>query len=456
MKFVTRSIRRRLFSFAVLGTVVVIIVAGIGLAALFERHVERRVGQELDSHIAQIAASLRIGADGKVALARPLAEPLFERVFSGLYWQVHDETTDTLLRSRSLWDADLAIPNTRTDPGVTWSGQAVGPNGEKLLVHAMTVILAAMGRDHRMRIAVAIDRASITELRQGFERDLVPGLVLLGGLIILAAWLHVSAGLWPLAGIRRALSAIQEGRAAKLSTEVPDEMRPLVEEINNLLSQQELALIRARDQAADLAHGLRTRLTALARDIDRLRAVGQEGIAADIETLAAQMHRTVERELARARLRHRNRVASPARIAPVIDGIIRMLSRTPQGEALLFENDLDGEVAIALQSDDLAEIFGNLLENAARAAQGHVRVSASDGDEGFLTILIEDDGAGADPARMERLTARGMRQDEAGGAGLGLAIVSDILAACGGRIGFARSVLGGLAVKVALPRHALA
>ena len=446
MNFVTRSIRRRLFSFAVLGTIVVVVVAGIGLAALFERHVERRVGQELDSHIAQIAANLRIGADGKATLARPLAEPLFERVFSGLYWQVHDETTDRLLRSRSLWDADLAIPDDRTDPGVTWSGQAVGPNGEKLLVHAMTVILAAMGRDHRMRIAVAIDRASITELRQGFERDLVPGLVLLGGLIILAAWLHVSAGLWPLAGIRRGLSAIQEGRAAKLSTEVPDEMRPLVEEINNLLSQQELALIRARDQAADLAHGLRTRLTALASDIDRLRAVGQERIAADIETLAAQMHRTVERELARARLRHRNRVAGPARIAPVIDGIIRMLSRTPQGEALLFENN----------PDDLAEIFGNLLENAARAAQSRVRVSASDGDEGFLTILIEDDGAGADPAKMERLTARGMRQDEAGGAGLGLAIVSDILVACGGRIGFARSALGGLAVRVALPRHALA
>lgn len=452
MTLIVRSIRQRLFLFAALGTLIVILCAGIGLAALFERHVERGIGQELDSYIARIAANLRIGADGKATIVRLPSDPRFERVFSGLYWQVHDETANTFLRSRSLWDAHLVVPEAQADPGATWSGRIEAPNGQTALVHAKTVILTAMGKEHRLRIAVGIDRASITELRTGFARDLVPGLLLLGGLIIGAAWLHVNAGLRPLAAVRGGLSEIQERRAARLSIEVPDEIRPLVDEINSLLSAQELALVRARDHAADLAHGLRTPLTALVSDIDRLRASGQEQIAADIATLAAQMHRTVERELARARLRHRNSSARPVRIAPVIDGIIRTLSRTPQGEALLFDNDLDERTAVALHPDDLTEIFGNLLENSARAARSRVRVTALDNDS-FLTVRIDDDGPGADPEEMERLTTRGMRQDETGGAGLGLAIVSDILAGCGGEIGFARSLLGGLSVRVALPRQ---
>lgn len=451
MTFVPGSIRLRLILLAVFGTVIVIALAGVGLAALFERHVERRVGQELDTFIAQIAAGLRIGADGKATLARQPSDPRFERVFSGLYWQVKDDATGTLLRSRSLWDADLAVPADRTDPGLTKAGRIEAPDGHTALIHEKTVILGATGKEQRLHIAVAIDRASIAELRSGFARDLVPGLLLLGGLIVAAAWLQVNAGLRPLKAVHGGLAAVKEGGAARLSTAVPQEIRPLVDEVNSLLAAQEQALTRARDRAADLAHGLRTPLTALAGDVDRLRAAGQERIAADIEGLAVQMRRTVERELARARLRHRDGSVRPVPVSPLVDSIMRTLSRTPQGETLVFENTLDDDAAVALHPDDLAELLGNLLENAARAAQGRVRVAASNSD-GFLTVSIDDDGMAADPEEMERLTARGMRQDESGGAGLGLAIVGDILAACGGHIGFARSALGGLSVRLALPR----
>ncbi|MGH6949445.1 MAG: ATP-binding protein [Vitreimonas sp.] len=162
------------------------------------------------------------------------------------------------------------------------------------------------------------------------------------------------------------------------------------------------------------------------------------------------MRRTVERELARARLRHHDGSIRPVPVSPLVDSIMRTLSRTPRGEPLVFENSLDDDAAVALHPDDLAELLGNLLENATRAAQGRVRVAASRND-GFLTVSIDDDGKAADPEEMERLTGRGMRQDESGGAGLGLAIVGDILAACGGHIGFARSSLGGLSVRLALP-----
>lgn len=82
------------------------------------------------------------------------------------------------------------------------------------------------------------------------------------------------------------------------------EVRPLVDEVNQLLDAQEESLSRARDRAADLAHGLKTPLTALTNDVYRLRAAGQAAIADDIEDTALRMKQIVERELARSRIRN--------------------------------------------------------------------------------------------------------------------------------------------------------
>ena len=112
-----RSLRFRLLAAAAVSITLALLVAGIGLAALFERHVERRVEAQLDDTLRQILAHLTATPEGRIHLDLALADPRYQTPLSGLYWQIQDEDRPTLLRSRSLWDAVLDLPDDRPRTG---------------------------------------------------------------------------------------------------------------------------------------------------------------------------------------------------------------------------------------------------------------------------------------------------------------------------------------------------
>ncbi|QKV19256.1 sensor histidine kinase [Oricola thermophila] len=448
--FARRSLRLRLMAFAAGIMAVTLIVAGFGLTALFARNLERRVGQELDTHVAQIAGALRFSPDGEISLAREPADPRFNRVFGGLYWQVTDTGTGASLRSRSLWDTELALPDDLLAPGVVHVHEIAGPRGSSLLVHEQAVVVDAGATDRRIRLSVAIDTRELDELRAGFARDIAPALVVAGLVLLIGFAVQIRAGLQPMDTLRAAIADIRAGRRKRLDGAVPSEVAPLVEEVNTLLDHQEAAMLRARDRAADLAHGLKTPLTALAADARKLRDLGAAEIADDIDELAGRMRVHVEREMARARLRHG--AAAPAvALAPAAAAIVRALERTPAAEGKQVAADVPPDLAARVDSDDFNEILGNLAENAVRHAASRVLISARrDGD--IVRIAVEDDGPGVDEERRAEILRRGRRLDEGGrgAAGLGLAIVGDILAETGGRLDLGTSRLGGLSATVEL------
>lgn len=442
-----RSIRLRLLLLACAGVLAALALSGFGLTELFGRHIERRVAQELDVSIAQIAANLGIDASGKLRLAAEPSQPRFQQAYSGLYWQVLDETSQDVLRSRSLWDFELALPALDTPPGESVSVRARGPESQELLLRERRLTLALRGEQRPVRITLGENEADIRLQQSEFARDLVPGLAILGLMLLAGAWLQVGAGLQPFATVRRGITDIRTGRRKRLSTSVPSEIEQLVSEVNTLLDAQDASIQRARDRAADLAHGLRTPLTALAADVQRLKGLGKGEIANDIASLSARMHRTIEREIARSRARH-TRSHSAVSVLEIADAISRTLARTPRGETVSFATEGE-DVKVLADGDDLYDVLGNLMENAARAAKSRVRVTVSRDDNTAL-IEVEDDGAHADPERIASLAARGARQDENGGAGLGLAIVSDVLSAYETTPEFRMSELGGVAVRFRL------
>ncbi len=442
-----RSLRLRLFLFAFVGITATLVLAGIGLTSLFERHVERRIGEELDTHIAQIAGSLRVDATGALSLARQPADPRFEQVYGGLYWQVMNEKTGALLRSRSLWDSDLALAPGRAAPGAVVVRSGNGPDGKPLIVHERRLIIENGTSEVPVVIAVAINHAVADTLRVGFARDLLPGLSLLGVLLLAGLWFQVRAGLAPLTTLKDAIREIREGTARRLSSDVPEEVAPLVGEVNSLLDAQEAAIKRAHDRAGDLAHGLKTPLTALASDVRRLRQAGENSIADDIQLSAQIMHRHIERELARTRLRHQRGQRLASALAPAAAAIVKTVARTPDGEHVAFDVRIARDAVIALDPDDLNDILGNLVENAVRYARTRVRVSARTAG-GDVAVRVEDDGPGVAPKNLDKLFERGRRLDEKGGsAGLGLAIVQDILTEYGSALKAEPSELGGLALS---------
>jgi signal transduction histidine kinase len=441
-----RSLRLRFLALGIGLLAVALLVAGISLSTLFSRNLDRRVGQELDTHIEAIAGTLRIDAQGAMSLAREPADPRFARPFGGLYWQVDDENSGGRIASRSLWDSVLP-PQGDLAPGMEQTRDVPGPQGSVLLLHERGLVVPAGGVDHHIRVALAIDRSQLDELSSGFARDAGYVLAALGLVLAVGIWVQTSAGLRPLAALAGAVASVRSGVRTRLSTSVPREVEPLVSEMNSLLDAQERDLVRARDRAADLAHGLKTPLTALAADIRALRERGDSEIADNLEALAHSMRSHVERELARTRIRHAGGASAQLREAAL--RIVRVVERTPQAEGKRFEVAVSEDATLPVDADDLNEMLGNLLENAGRHARGLVRVSG--GRAGAVAWLqVDDDGPGLAAADLPLALSRGGRLDRGGGAGLGLAIVRDIADAYGAEVSLGRSDLGGLSVRVGL------
>lgn len=447
-----RSLRLRLLAAMALSIAAALLLAGFGLVFLFERHVERRIDAELEIYLRQIAGNVAFGPGDRIVLSNPPADPRFLQPLSGLYWQIGDERTGQTLRSRSLWDTTLALPADRLDSTAVHRHILPGPARTNLLVHERPVTFDDGTQTHVLRLAVAIDRTDITRAARDFAADITPSLALLGLALLAAGWFQVRIGLQPLEAVRRGVEAIHAGTKKRLPTDYPDEVLPLAHEINDLLDAQEKAIARSRSGAADLAHGLRTPLTVLAADARRLREQGESGIADEIDALAGTMRRHVERAIAQARLRPQRGLSTP--LAPVLARLIATIRKTPDGGKLSWENDIPGELHAAIDPDDLMELMGNLIENAAKWARERVVVSARAAADGIV-LHVEDDGPGIPAEAREAALARGGRLDtSAPGSGLGLAIAGDIVESYGGVLQLTESARGGLCARVVLPAAA--
>lgn len=299
-------------------------------------------------------------------------------------------------------------------------------------------------------LTVGIDKTEITALKAGFTRDLVPTLGFLAFALLLGFAFQIGVGIRPLDRLRKGVANVRSGKARRLPTDAPSEVAPLIEEVNSLLDQQDENMVRARDRAADLAHGLKTPLTALGSDIARLRAIGADEIADDIQELSLRMRRHLDRELALARDRH-GRKNARVFLRLAVDSVIRTLAKTPAGQSLTFQNSVSEAIELAVELGDLLEVVGNLLENASRFAKCTISIECHVRD-GWASIIINDDGPGVSASKIAHITTRGVRLDTAGtGCGLGLAIVKDIVDAHGGQFRLENRANDGLSAIVALP-----
>jgi signal transduction histidine kinase len=446
-----RSLRLRLLLAAVVSIAIALIVAGFAWVQLFERHVERRLDVELETHLQQLAAGIQFDSLNQPGLKLVPADPRFDQPYSGLYWQVEDEN-GIVMRSRSLWDAALALPPDPLELGILHEHEIDGPKDARLLVRERRLLYTAPGGKRTLRLAVALDRRELDRLATDFASDLTPSLAILAGVLILAAWLQVSVGLRPLEAVRRSLNEVRSARRRRLEGDYPEEVTPLVGEVNELLEAQEKTIARARAHAADLAHGLKTPLTVLAADAQRLRDRGEGEIAAELEDLADIMRRHVDRELARVRIGvWKGAGQSGADLRAVAEPIVRTLQRTPRGGTLRWTVDIADAPKAAIDTEDMAELLGNLLDNACKWARAAIWLQVA--ADSIVRIVIEDDGPGVPAENLADLGQRGLRLDRrVQGTGQGLAIVSEIVEAYGGELIIGHSERGGLRVEARLPR----
>ncbi|MCB1762550.1 MAG: HAMP domain-containing histidine kinase [Gammaproteobacteria bacterium] len=446
-----RSLRFRLLAAAVVSVAMALLIAGVSLVLIFEHHVEQRIGMELETYLDQLTASVAVTDQGRIAFRQELADPRFAKPLSGLYWQIQDEARPTLLRSRSLWDTVIDLPADELTLGTIHRHLLPGPGGKTLLVRERRFIFQPAREAHHIRIAVALDEQLLVDARNAFARDMLPYLAVIAVVLLVAAWIQVRIGLAPLDAVRHGVAEIRSRTIRRLGRAYPDEVMPLIDEMNALLDGQEQAIERARAWTADLAHGLKTPLMVLTADAQRLREQGVVSIADDLDQLAETMRRRVDRELIRARVRSGVQTQRPcAEVGGVVERVVRTLKRSPSGTGLGWSITVPEKAEAAILPEDLTELLGSILENAVKWAKDTVSVTVT--TQAGIVITVTDDGAGVPGDQLDYLGLRGVRMDEQKqGSGLGLAIARDIVEAYHGELSFANRPEGGLAVVVRLP-----
>ena len=447
----TGSLTRRMIFISAVWITPLLGGGGYALDRVLSSAVTRNFDVGLEYVMTALIASAEVGPDGEPLLNRPPADQRFLEPYSGLYFQISvvpqgasAKNADLDFPSRSLWDRKLAVRNSHND----YEGHVYDSTefpGETLRVVERDVRIP--GSNLLWRFQVAQTREELDEQITVLRRTLVRSFGVLGlGLMILAA-LQTVYGLWPLRRVRQAIVSIRSGERSRIEESFPREIEPLKEELNALLAHNEIQAEEARRHAGNLAHALKTPLTvitnaATARSPDLPETVCRE---------ATTMRRQVDHHLARARaIGRRSSAQARSDVWPSLESVERAVSR-------LYENvtvDLAGDKqsAVRVERQDLDEMLGNLIENAAKYGGGRVFVTVKTTAE-CVEIEVEDDGSGIPDEERNSIFARGARLDtDKPGTGLGLAIVRDVAEIYGGSIALEESEdLGGLLARLKLP-----
>jgi signal transduction histidine kinase len=447
------SLSFRLVAGAVLWIALALLVAGVLLTRIFAGHLEDQFARRQEALLNQLAANLEVGTEEALTLTQGLSPPQFETPYSGHYWQVQAPDGAVLLRSRSLWDGALDLPADTLLDGQVHRHRLTGPDGAAVIAFERAVRLPE--REARLRLAVARDAAVLDDAVWEFERVLALSLGVLGLGLIAAAAGQVAGGLRPLARLRRALADVRAGRAQRLEGTYPAEIQPLVDDLNAVLKRNAAIVERARTQAGNLAHGLKTPLSVLSNEAHTLEQAGQGAFAERIAEQTRAMQRQVDYHLARARAAAAVDVpGSRADVQAVLDRLARTMPKLHAGKALEVRAEAEGAPAFRGDRQDLEEMLGNLADNACKWARGEVRLSARPAADraGWLQIAVEDDGPGLPADQRRAVFDRGRRLDtEVAGSGLGLAIVAELAGLYGGTVELTDSGLGGLRAELTLP-----
>jgi signal transduction histidine kinase len=439
----TGSLSRRMIFIAAGWIILLLTGGGFALDRVLTAAITRNFDDQLEYVLTALIVSSEIGPDGEVVFNREPADQRFLEPYSGLYWQVSAKGRESF-SSRSLWDRRLGFGSDHSDMAVhTYDSPQFGE--EKLRIVERDVKLP--GAATRWRFQVAQSRDGLDAQIETLRKTLVRSFLLLAlGLIVMAA-LQTFYGLWPLRRVREEIARMRAGKSRQVERAMPNEVAPLVEELNALIEHNEKQAEEARRHAGNLAHALKTPLTV----IMNAATAQSDDLGETVIREARTMRRQVDHHLARARaVGRRGSAHRRADVWPSLESVERAVARLYRHVRI----DVTGPkgLQVHVERQDLDEMLGNLIENAAKYGGGSVFVTVG-AQAGFVEFLIEDDGVGIPEEERIRIFDRGARLDTGKpGTGLGLGIVRDVAEIYEGTVSLEESEdLGGLMVRLRLP-----
>lgn len=433
-----RSLRMRLLVFLLAA----IVLAGAVQGALAYRGALDEADALFDYHMQQTALALRSGLPVDAQGLGPGLDP-------------EDENHEFIVQ---VW----------TNEGLRIFESAVGAALPQIAVLGFANVQARGGtyrvfsmQTRSQVIQVAQNMAARRDMARSLALRTLAPLAIMAPLLVLAVWWGVSRSLAPVERVRRQLAQRQADDLSPVSdAQLPDEVQPLVSELNLLFERVQRAFDAQEHFVADAAHELRSPLAALRLQLQGLQRAGDGAArAVAIERLSAGIDRAtrlVEQLLTLARQEASTATTEPVDLHAVAQLALADVAPAAQARSmdvgLLNSDAATVPVTVRGDAEALRMLARNLLDNAIKYTPPGGRVDLQVRREGDAAVLtVEDSGPGIAPEHRERVMQRFVRETSEGapGSGLGLAIVQAIAHGHGATVQLSASPrLGGLLVTV--------
>jgi signal transduction histidine kinase len=449
------SLMLRLFGGTALWIAIALGLTTFALDSLFKDQATRQFEQQLQSYLYQIVASLELDAQGNPIIPNTGGDPRFNRPESGLYWQINDNNGATLLKSRSLWDTKLNVANDRLLKDEIHFHSLTGPAEQRLLIAEHNLVLPDPS-NKQLRVIVGSETKELARAIETWQHSLGLFVGILFVSLVVAAIAQVAFGLQPLRQLQQSLKKLREGDNARIMGKFPTELKPLIDDFNAVIDANGKIIERARNQAGDLAHSIKTPISVMinALQAERLRSSDNAALIAALEEQLKQLQQQVQWRLKRARIAANVGVPhSRTLVGTTLKQLTRVMQKVHADKSIHVDMGvMADELYFAGEEQDLQEIVGNLLDNAFKWAISTVAIHASY-TEGNVIIVIEDDGPGCTSLTDHiHVPSRGERADESvPGSGLGLSIVRDLVTLYDGTLSFESKSPQGLRIVTVLP-----
>lgn len=408
---------------------------------LFTMHVEMQYHEELEVHVRELGGLTTLDAGGQPRLTRPLSDPRYAEPLSGFYWQVTRPGFATLKSpsmTRGALNDDIAH-----SPSILHR-VADGPTGHAIVYG----FIRETAGGPPIHFVIATDERHLQRIIGAFTRELTVWLAALALALLASGVAIITFGLRPFDRLSGAIERLRKGEAMRVEGRYPDEIQPLVSDLNAYVERTGEIVVRGRVQAGALAHSLRTPLAVITDEAERLLEGPRPGAAATLLDQSERMQRQIDYHLARVRSGGTKAgVAARCRLDEVLEPLLSAMRRCHPGKR--FAADVPAGLLVAMDPDDLSEVLNNLLDNAGKWAAGDVRVALDSG-----AIAVCDDGPGISAERRQAVFEIGETgADPLGNSGLGLPIARAIARDYGGDVVLDDAGAGGLCARLILPER---
>ena len=448
----TLSIRSRLIWGAALVLLAFLASAGWAVQQAHADSVRAARFARLQATIYLLMAGAELNAHGSLLMPATLAEPRLSVPASGLYANIANAERGEEWQSAST--LGLNLPFQRQLATGAWRFETVvallPPGSDKsaagpaFLAANYAVKWSDKARTASLVFSVLEDKVVFDRELAAFEGTLWRWLGGSGLLLLLAQTLLLRWGLAPLARMTREIHHVERGEQTMVEGRYPRELAGLTHNLNTLIDQERARQTRYKHALDDLAHSLKTPLAVL-----RSALAQPAQLPTQVAQQVSRMDDIVRHQLGRAGASGATLFAPPLALAPVLKRIGDSLAKVYLDKQLLFALECPSELNWRIDEGDAFEMLGNVLDNAAKWARRTVTARLWL-EAGRLCIRVIDDGPGF--GDLQAVLERRVRLDEqVPGHGIGLAVVSDLVASHQGKLTLSRSDVGGAQVDITLP-----